>query len=446
MIAKPIGPVCNLDCKYCFYLEKEKLYPNTAGRGGWTMSDAVLESYVRRYIAAQPVPVVNFAWQGGEPTLLGIDFFRRVVEFQQRYANGKRVENSLQTNGVLLDDQWGEFLSANRFLVGVSIDGPRGIHNRYRVDRAGAPTFDKVVRGIEVLKKHGVEFNTLTVVQRDNSRYPREVYRFLKEVGSGFLQFIPIVERVAHSEGEDGLVLVSPDTRARAEVTEWSVEPAQYGKFLCAIFDEWVRHDVGRVFVQVFDVALQAWVGGPPALCVFAPTCGDALVIEHNGDLYSCDHYVYSRYRLGNVLENSLEAMVGSPQQRAFGDAKQTALPKYCLDCDYLFACYGECPKHRFTDTPDGEPGLNYLCPAYKRFFSHVEPYMEFMAAELAQRRPPANVMRWARERDAQGSGRREVGRNDPCPCGSGRKFKKCCGSVSAGGGHRPDSEGRLDS
>ena len=446
VLSKPIGPVCNLDCKYCFYLEKEKLYPDAHGKSGWAMSDAVLESYVRQYIEAQSVPVVGFAWQGGEPTLLGIDFFRKALEFQQRYADGKQIENSLQTNGVLLDDEWGEFLSANGFLVGISIDGPRGINNRYRVDRAGQSSFDKVVRGIEVLKKHGVEFNTLTVVQRDNSRYPLEVYRFLKEVGSGFLQFIPIVERIADKGAEDGLVLISPESEAQATVSEWSVEPLQYGKFLCAIFDEWVRNDVGTVFVQMFDVTLQACVGGPPSLCVFAPTCGDALVIEHNGDLYSCDHYVYSRYRLGNVLTDSLEAMVDSPQQRSFGEAKQTALPRYCLECDYLFACNGECPKHRFVNTPDGEPGLNYLCPAYKRFFSHVDPYMRFMAGELANRRAPANVMRWARERDAQGPGKPQIGRNDPCPCGSGRKYKKCCGAAAVGTSERPLGDGKLRS
>ncbi|MCC7174603.1 MAG: anaerobic sulfatase-maturation protein [Bryobacterales bacterium] len=443
VISKPIGPFCNLDCKYCFYLEKGKLYPDTHGRQGWAMSDAVLESYVRQYIEAQSVPVVSFAWQGGEPTLLGVDFFRRVLKFQQQYAHGKRIENSLQTNGVLLDDQWGEFLSTNRFLVGISIDGPRGIHNRYRVDRAGAPSFDRVVRGIEVLKKHGVEFNTLTVVQRDNSRHPLEVYRFLKEVGSGFLQFIPIVERAAQTGAEDGLVLIAPDSEAPAKVSEWSVEPFQYGKFLCAVFDEWVRNDVGSVFVQLFDVTLQDWVGGPPSLCVFAPACGDAMVIEHNGDLYSCDHYVYSRYRLGNILEDSLAAMACSPQQRSFGEAKQTALPAYCRECEFLYACNGECPKHRFERTPDGEPGLNYLCPAYKRFFSHVEPYMTFMAGELANRRAPANVMQWARERDVQGPGKRQIGRNDPCPCGSGRKYKKCCGSAAAGRGRHPLTESR---
>ncbi len=335
-----------------------------------------------------------------------MEFFEKVIELQRKYAGGKQVRNTLQTNGVLLDDRWCEFLAAKGFLVGLSIDGPRELHDKYRVDRGGGPSFDRVVRGIECLRKHGVEFNTLTVVQRDNSQHPLEVYRFLKEIGSGFMQFIPVVERLAASGGEDGLVLISPDSAANARVTEWSVDARQYGKFLCAIFDEWVRRDVGRIFVQMFDVTLESWVGAPSSLCVFNPTCGDALAMEHNGDVYSCDHYVYPRNRLGNVLESSLTSMVESRQQRA---------------------CYGECPKHRFIKTPDGEPGLNYLCAAYKKFFSHVDPYMAFMAGELANQRPPANEMAWVRERDGASSDRRGVGRNDPCPCGSGRKYKKCC-------------------
>lgn len=428
IITKPIGPVCNLDCKYCFYLEKEKLYPARTALSDWALDDAVLESYIQQYIEAQPVSDVNFTWQGGEPTLLGVGFFEKVLELERRYARGRRITNAFQTNGVLLDDHWGEFLAANRFLVGVSIDGPPELHNKYRVDRGGAPSFDKVVRGIGFLKKHGAEFNTLTVVQRDNSQHPLEVYRFLKEIGSGFIQFIPIVERLAKSGAENGLVLISPDSEVEGRVTEWSVEARQYGKFLCAVFDEWVRNDVGRVFVQLFDVTLEIWTGAPSALCVFAPTCGKALAMEHNGDVYSCDHYVYPRNRLGNVLENSLSEMVESGQQRAFGDAKYNTLPSYCLECSYLRACYGECPKHRFIRTPKGEPGLNYLCAAYKMFYSHVDPLMTFMVNELAGGRAPANVMAWVREQDAAAPGKRQVGRNDLCPCGSGRKFKKCCG------------------
>jgi uncharacterized protein len=428
VLAKPIGPICNLDCKYCFYLEKENLYPEAAGKTAWALPDDVLESYVRQYIEAQGVPVVNFAWQGGEPTLLGVDYFRNVVSLQAKHAGGKKIENGLQTNGVLLDDEWCEFLAKNRFLVGLSIDGPRKFHDRYRLDKGGAPTFDKVMRGLDCLKKHGVEFNTLTVVQRHNSHHPLEIYRFLKEVGSGFMQFIPVVERVAEDSSPEGLVLISPDSLVPARVSEWSVEPLQYGRFLCAIFDEWVRNDVAKCFVQLFDVALEAWTGVESSLCVFRRTCGEALVIEHNGDVYSCDHYVYPENRLGNIMENALGGMVTGSQQRKFGLDKLDRLPRYCRECEVRFACNGECPKHRFTRTPEGEDGLNYLCGGYKLFFTHIDPYMKFMAGELKAERAPANVMAWAREQDLLAAGRRRVGRNDPCPCGSGEKYKKCCG------------------
>jgi serine-type anaerobic sulfatase-maturating enzyme len=431
IMTKPVGPVCNLDCRYCFYLEKENLYP---GKSDWAMPEDVLESYIRQYIEAQNAPSVTFAWQGGEPTLLGIGFFQKAVDLQKKYASGKRIENAFQTNGILLDDRWGEFLAENKFLVGLSIDGPDGLHDRYRVDKGGQPTFKRVLRGLEYLKKHGVEFNTLTVVQRHNSQHPLEVYRFLKEAGSGFLQFIPIVERVAKAPGPDGLVLISPGSKAPAKVSEWSVEPTQYGKFLCAIFDEWVRNDVGRYFVQAFDVALESWLGYEPSLCVFRETCGSALAIEHNGDLYSCDHFVYPEYKLGNVAGNSLASLVNSPQQRKFGLDKRDTLPRYCRECEVRFACNGECPKHRFIRTPDGEEGLNYLCAGYKMFFKHIDPYMRFMASELRQERAPANVMAWARMRDEEAAPKTPPGRNDPCPCGSGKKFKRCCGSATQAG------------
>ena len=425
IMAKPIGPICNLDCHYCFYLEKEKLYPETPA---WKMSDDVLESYIRQYIETQQVPVVSFAWQGGEPTLLGVEYFRKVVELQTKYAGGKRIENAFQTNGILLDDRWGEFLAENRFLVGLSIDGPRDLHDRYRVDKGGQPSFDRVIRGLGYLKKHGVEFNTLTVVQKDNSMHPLEVYRFLKEVGSGFLQFIPIVERIAAAPNREGLILIAPGAPEPAKVSEWSVEPLQFGKFLCAIFDEWVRKDVGKYFVQIFDVALGSWVGTGAGLCIFAETCGAALAIEHNGDLYSCDHYVYPENKLGNIMDNPLASLVNSPQQVKFGLDKRDTLPRYCRECEVRFACNGECPKHRFIRTPDGEEGLNYLCAGYKLFFKHIDPYMRFMAAELQQHRPPANVMAWVHARDTGAQDKRKPGRNAPCPCGSGKKYKKCCG------------------
>jgi serine-type anaerobic sulfatase-maturating enzyme len=423
VLAKPIGPICNLDCKYCFYLEKESLYPQV---DKWAMQPEVLESYIRQYIEAHDTPVVNFAWQGGEPTLLGVDYFRRVVELEKKYANGKQIANAFQTNGVLLNDAWGEFFREFQFLIGISIDGPRELHDAYRVDKGGQPTFDRVMRGMETLNRHSVEFNTLTTVHRANADSPLEVYRFLRANGSGFMQFIPIVERVAQQTTSDGLRLISPDFAGAAKVAPWSVEPRQFGRFLSAIFDEWVRKDVGRTFVQLFDIALELWSGMEASLCIFRKTCGAALAIEHCGDVYSCDHFVYPENRLGNIMDSPLAALVGSAQQQHFGDAKESTLPKYCRECDVRFACNGECPKHRFLTTPDGEPGLNYLCAGYKIFFHHIDPYMRFMAAELAAQRAPANVMRWVAAQEAEQK-QGNVGRNDPCPCGSGKKFKNCC-------------------
>jgi len=423
IMAKPLGPVCNLDCKYCYYLEKEKLYPETSS---WVMPDEVLDSYIRQYIESQEAPAVSFAWQGGEPTLLGINYFRKILELEKKYANGKRIENALQTNGILLDDEWGEFLAKNKFLVGISIDGPSELHDCYRVNKGGQPTFPAVLRGLRYLQKHGVEFNTLTVVHHRNSRWPHEVYEFLKEAGSRHMQFIPLVEREAKARDSSGLVLIGPSHGRDAAVSEWSVEPLQFGKFLCAIFDDWVRRDVGRCFVQIFDVALESWLGVPQSLCVFRETCGGAMAVEHNGDLYSCDHFVYPEYRLGNIMKVPIGSLAGSEQQRQFGVDKRAALPRYCLQCEVRFACNGECPKHRFATTPDGEWGLNYLCAGYKLFFRHIDPYMKFMASELRQGRAPANVMHQFQTRRQSVVPRPH--RNDPCPCGSGRKYKRCCG------------------
>jgi uncharacterized protein len=425
VLAKPIGPICNLDCKYCFYLEKESLYPQVEK---WAMSDQVLESYIRQYIEAHDTPVVNFAWQGGEPTLLGVDYFRNLVQIQKKYADGKQIANAFQTNGVLLNDAWAEFFLEYQFLIGISIDGPRELHDAYRVDKGGQPTFDRVMRGIETLQRHKVDFNTLTTVHRANADSPLEVYRFLRDNGSGYMQFIPIVERIAHQVTEEGLRLISPDFAGPAKVAPWSVVPRHFGKFLCTIFDEWVRRDVGRTFVQLFDISLELWTGMEASLCIFRKQCGAALAIEHSGDLYSCDHFVYPENRLGNIMESAMAALAGSEQQQRFGEAKESTLPRYCRECDVRFACNGECPKHRFLTTPDGEPGLNYLCAGYKMFFHHVDPYMRFMAAELAAQRAPANVMRWLAEEDARAR-QGKTGRNDPCPCGSGRKFKQCCGA-----------------
>jgi uncharacterized protein len=395
LMTKPMGSKCNLDCTYCFYLEKEHLYPGTTG---FRMKPEVLEAYIRDYIAAQPGPHASFAWQGGEPTLAGVDFFREAVALQQRHAHGRTIDNAIQTNGTLLDDEWGEFLAANRFLVGISLDGPAHLHDAYRVDRGGQPTFQRVIQGLDVLKKHGVEFNTLTTVHRKNSRQPLEVYRFLRNIGSGYMQFIPIVERNAAARDDSGLWLAPPpdheDAAALdAQVTEWSVRPVEFGQFLTAIFDEWVRHDVGKVFVQQFDAALANWVGQPAGVCIFNENCGRALAIEHNGDVYSCDHYVYPRYKLGNLMNTSLASMVDSPQQQAFGQAKSASLPRYCLECPVRFACHGECPKHRFLRTPDGEDGLNYLCAGYKKFFTHIDSPMRTMGALLGNQLAPAGIM-----------------------------------------------------
>jgi len=424
LMVKPTGPLCNLGCRYCFYLEKETLYPAAEK---WRMSPEVLESFIRQYIESQDTPEVNFAWQGGEPTLLGVDFFQRVVALQRQYAGGKKISNALQTNGTLLNDEWCGFLHDEQFLIGLSIDGPRRLHDACRVDKRGGSSFDAVMRGLDCLKRRQVEFNTLTVVNRQNSQHALEVYQFLTQIGSQFLQFIPLVERVGRS-GEG--FAMPPQDEPDAEVLPYSVEPEQYGRFLCGIFDYWVRRDVGRVFVQVFDVALGIWSGHGSSLCVFAPECGRAMALEHSGDVYSCDHFVYPRYKLGNLLNQSLRELADGAPQAKFGSDKQDALPAYCRRCEVQFACNGECPKHRFAITPDGERGLNYLCAGYRRFFKHIDPAMKMMTSLLKARRAPAEIMAMlAREAaEAVPAGGGVAGRNDPCPCGSGRKYKKCCG------------------
>ncbi|HKJ80487.1 MAG TPA: anaerobic sulfatase-maturation protein [Ignavibacteriaceae bacterium] len=427
IMAKPIGPICNIDCKYCFYLEKENLYPEKRDKSSWSMDYETLEKFIREKIESTKLQEESFAWQGGEPTLLGVDYFKKVVNLQKKYSNGKKINNAFQTNGILLDDEWCEFFAENNFLIGLSIDGPRNLHDKYRVDKGGKPTFDKVMSGINFLKKHKVVFNTLTVVQKDNSGHPMDVYNFLKETGSGYMQFIPIVERIS-TQKPDGLSLVLP-YKNNAVVSDWSVEPEQFGNFLIEIFNHWVRNDVGKYFVQMFDVSLEAWCGYNPSLCIFSETCGNALAIEHNGDLYSCDHYVFPENKLGNIMEDPLLGMVESAQQGKFGNDKRDTLPAYCRNCEVRFACNGECPKNRFLTTPDGEYGLNYLCTGYKSFFNHIGPYMKFMADELKNNRAPANVMRWTKEKDL-GFSTAGVGRNDPCPCASGKKYKNCCGRL----------------
>ena len=428
VLTKPMGPACNLRCSYCFYLEKSQMFG--AGRS-LRMSDDMLETFVRDHIESQDAPEIEFAWQGGEPTLLGVDFFRRALALQRRHANGRRITNALQTNGTLIDDAWAGFFAENGFLVGISIDGPAELHDAYRVDAHGAPSFGRVLRGLRTLQAHGVEFNTLTVVNRLNAKHPLKVYRFLKEIGSRFLQFIPLVERKVRSA--DGATLAGPPPDApgaRAGPTSWSVTPVGYGDFLTKVFDEWVRRDVARVYVQMFDVALANWFGAPPGLCIHAKTCGAALALEHTGDLYACDHFVEPAYRLGNIREQHMIELIASEKQAQFGRDKFETLPAYCRDCDVRFACHGGCPKDRFICTPDGQPGLNYLCAGYKLFFHHIADAMEFMVDELKMQRPPANIMPFMAENDALARRVYPVaGRNEPCPCGSGRKYKQCHGA-----------------
>jgi uncharacterized protein len=436
VLVKPAGATCNLDCAYCFFLSKEMLYPGSRFR----MADELLETYIRQLIESHRTNEVTIAWQGGEPTLMGLPFFRRTVEHAEKYRRpGMTIEYTMQTNGTLLDDEWGEFLAANRFLMGISIDGPRELHDLYRYDKGGGPTFDRVIRGLNVLKRHGVDWNILCTLHRNNADKPLEVYRFFRdELGAQFIQFIPIVERVTPEQAAVSVNLAEPwrtwrdrplYVQAGELVTERSITAEQYGDFLSAVFDEWVRRDVGRVYVQMFDVALANWVGEPSGLCVHSQTCGGALAIEHNGDLYSCDHFVEPAYLLGNIRQDHLIELVASDKQRQFGQDKFNTLPRYCLECDVRFACHGGCPKDRFINTPDGEPGLNYLCQGYKRFFHHVDEAMRFMANELRHERAPANIMRVMAQMDAARQKEfAQTGRNEPCPCGSGKKFKQCHG------------------
>lgn len=420
VLAKPTGAICNLDCKYCFFLEKQALYPGSRFR----MSDAVLESYIRQQLESQG-PEATIAWQGGEPTLMGLEFFRRSVAHTQKYRRpGQSVRHTIQTNGTLIDEEWCEFLHDNGFLVGLSVDGPRELHDAYRVDKRGRPTFDKVNRAARLMQQHSVDFNVLCTVHAKNADHPLEVYRYFRdELSARFIQFIPIVERV----NADGRTLLQEGST----VTERSVAPAQWGSFLIAIFDEWLRRDVGTVFVQMFDAALASWTGVATGLCIFSETCGDAVALEHNGDVYSCDHFVEPKYLLGNVADTPLAELVGSPSQRAFGNAKRDTLPRYCRECEVRFACHGECPKNRFTLTPDGEPGLNYLCAGYKAFFKHIDRPMRIMVDLLRHGRYADEAMPIvAAEQVRFGSG--QTGRNEPCPCGSGLKFKKCHGRLTA--------------
>lgn len=389
VMLKPAGAHCNLACKYCYYLEKNKLYP-TAQRH--LMSDEMLEQFTREYIEAQTMNQVLFTWHGGEPLLRSIDFYRKALSLQQKYAGGRRIDNVIQTNGTLLTDEWCEFFAQNHWLVGISIDGPQPDHDHYRLTAAGKTSWKKVMQGIKLLKKHGVEWNAMAVVNAYNANHPLEFYRFFKENGCQFLQFTPIVERLTRHE--DGRTLASLADKNEISLSEASVAPEQWGYFLCAIFDEWVRKDVGKIFVEIFDCTLANWMGISPGICAYSKECGHAGVMEHNGDVYSCDHFVFPEYKLGNIRDHSLIDMLYGEQQQEFSRLKHSSLPRQCKECDMEFACHGECPKNRFMKDKYGDSGLNYLCPGYYHYYQHVAPYMDYMKQELMSQRPPSNIMK----------------------------------------------------
>lgn len=389
VMLKPAGAHCNLACKYCYYLEKDKLYP-TAQRH--LMSDEMLEQFTREYIEAQTMNQVLFTWHGGEPLLRSLDFYRKALSLQQKYAGGRRIDNVIQTNGTLLTDEWCEFFAQNHWLVGISIDGPQPDHDHYRLTAAGKPSWKKVMQGIKLLKKHGVEWNAMAVVNAYNANHPLEFYRFFKENGCQFLQFTPIVERLTRHE--DGRTLASLADKDEISLSEASVAPEQWGYFLCAIFDEWVRKDVGKIFVEIFDCTLANWMGISPGICAYSKECGHAGVMEHNGDVYSCDHFVFPEYKLGNIRDYSLIDMLYGEQQQEFSRLKHSSLPRQCKECDMEFACHGECPKNRFMKDKYGDSGLNYLCPGYYHYYQHVAPYMDYMKQELMSQRPPSNIMK----------------------------------------------------
>ncbi len=391
VMTKAAGSSCNLACEYCYYLEKNNLYKDIQPDKRFIMSDQLLERFIDMYIQSQTTPQVQFCWHGGESLMRPLSFYKRVVELQQKYAAGHIIDNTIQTNGTLLNDEWCRFFKDNNWLVGVSIDGPQEFHDEYRRNKMGAPSFRKVMQGINLLKKHGVEWNAMAVVNDFNADYPLDFYHFFKEIECRYIQFAPIVERILPRK--DGRHLASPMDAHGAPLADFSVSPEQWGNFLCTIFDEWVRHDVGQYFIQLFDATLANWIGEQPGVCTMARTCGHAGVMEYNGDVYSCDHFVFPEYQLGNIRTSTLVEMMYSPRQQQFGNDKFDRLPDQCRRCKYLFACNGECPKNRFAVTADGQPGLNYLCAGYHRFFEHVAPYMDYMANELKNHRSPASVM-----------------------------------------------------
>lgn len=393
VMAKPAGSLCNLACRYCYYTEKAKLYPNDPRH---VMSDELLEEYTRQYIEMQTVPQVLFIWHGGETLMRPISFYRRALELQRKYGAGRQIDNAIQTNGTLITDEWAQFFKANNFLVGVSVDGPQEFHDEYRKTRTGKPSFLQVMRGIQTLNRHGVEWNALAVVNDFNADYPLDFYHFFREHDCHYIQFTPVVERIFRHA--DGRLLAAPTEGATAEIADFSVTPEQWGTFLCTLFDEWVRHDVGTYFVQLFDATLAGWMGVAPGLCSLSEMCGHAGVMEFNGDVYACDHFVFPEYKLGNLRERTLQEMMYDERLLRFGADKRDTLTKQCRECPWLMACHGECPRLRFAFDCYGTPGHNYLCAGYRKFFEHVAPYMDFMKYQLQHDQAPARVMDWIKD------------------------------------------------
>src|SRR5690554_6717734 len=413
IMAFPAGPICNLNCEYCYYLDKTKYYPETSS---FKMDYRLLEEFTRQYIEAQPGPVVSFGWQGGEPTLRGLDFFRKALKLQQKYLPpGWKAENNLQTNALMLDEEWCRFLKENNFLVGVSIDGPAPLHDKYRRDKEGNPTHKRVVDGIKLLQKYRVDFNILCVVHQQNCKHPLKVYNHFRELGADFIQFIPIVEKSGEKSREEG-------KKGKGIIGKHSVKPKDYGHFLISVFDEWLKRGYGEVYIQTFEEAVRAWAGYQAGLCVFSETCGRAMVMEHNGDLYSCDHFVYPEYKLGNIRETPILEMVNSKAQREFGLNKLKSLPSECLNCEVNYICHGGCLKNRLYNGQG--KGLNYLCEGYRLFFNYIDPYMKEIASTIKKGLSPVLIKKrlLRLHKDIW-----NVGRNDPCPCGSGKKYKRCC-------------------
>ena len=398
IMLKPVGSKCNLDCDYCYYLEKAHLFPQ---KNKQVMSEELLERFIQQYIVSQTMPQIMFTWHGGETLMRPVSFYKKAVELQKKYAGGREIDNSIQTNGTLLTDEWCVFFKENNFLVGISVDGPRDFHDAYRRDKRGRPSFHRVMRGIELLKKHDVAFNCLAVVNDYNVDYPLAFYRFFKEIGCQYVQFTPIVERL-HTNKSTLKLATAHEEESEVELAPFSVPAEKWGYFLCTLFDEWIKEDVGKIFIQLFDSTLANWMGVQPGICTMAKTCGHAGVMEFNGDVYACDHYVFPQYRLGNINSTPLAAMMYSEEQLKFGNDKFDALPQQCHECDMLFTCYGECPKNRFIIDKYGNSGLNYLCKGYYKYYHHVAPYMDFMKKELLAQRPPANVMRWVREQKTE--------------------------------------------